>query len=86
MAWSREVGNAFLDYRIVVLSQPADASKVAAGWSKFVLRRAIEDKLPPVSLAEGQTRISTPRRACSVAKCLAGDGSAVTASHMSKGG
>ena len=48
MAWSREVRNPFLDYRVVShgVGMPGDM-KVAGGWTKYVLRRAIEPLLPP---------------------------------------
>jgi asparagine synthase (glutamine-hydrolysing) len=47
MAWSREVRNPFLDYRVVShgVGMPMDM-KVARGWTKYVLRRAIEPLLP----------------------------------------
>ncbi len=47
MAWSREVRNPFLDYRVVShgVGLPIDM-KVARGWTKYVLRRAIEPCLP----------------------------------------
>lgn len=48
MAWSREVRAPFLDYRVVEmgLRAPTDL-KMKAGWSKYALRRAFEDDLPP---------------------------------------
>jgi asparagine synthase (glutamine-hydrolysing) len=47
MAWSREVRNPFLDYRVVShgVALPTHM-KVARGWTKYVLRRAIEPILP----------------------------------------
>ena len=47
MAWSREVRNPFLDYRVVShgVALPTDM-KVARGWTKYVLRRAVEPLLP----------------------------------------
>jgi asparagine synthase (glutamine-hydrolysing) len=47
MAWSREVRNPFLDFRLVQtgvnLPMPL---KIRAGWTKYVLRRALGDSLP----------------------------------------
>ncbi len=47
MAWSREVRNPFLDYRLVQLgvSLPMQM-KVTRGWTKYVLRRALAGSLP----------------------------------------
>jgi asparagine synthase (glutamine-hydrolysing) len=47
MAWSREVRNPFLDYRLVSLGVglPTDL-KIHEGWPKYILRRAIEELLP----------------------------------------
>ncbi len=48
MAWSREVRNPFLDYRIVELGVNLPMEyKIRAGWTKYVLRRAVRDVLPP---------------------------------------
>ena len=47
MAWSREVRNPFLDYRLVTLGVSLPMSlKLSGGWTKFVVRRAVEDLLP----------------------------------------
>lgn len=47
MAWSREVRNPFLDFRLVKLGVGLDASfKVARGWTKLVLRQAVAEMLP----------------------------------------
>lgn len=47
MAWSREVRNPFLDFRLVKLGVGLDASlKLARGWTKLVLRQAVADLLP----------------------------------------
>lgn len=47
MAWSREIRNPFLDYRVVTagLEMPYD-QKMKDGWTKFALRRAFENDLP----------------------------------------
>jgi asparagine synthase (glutamine-hydrolysing) len=48
MAWSREVRNPFLDYRLVRLGARLPMPlKICGGWTKYVLRRAIADRLPP---------------------------------------
>jgi asparagine synthase (glutamine-hydrolysing) len=48
MAWSREVRNPFLDYRLVRLGVNLPMTlKIHAGWTKYVLRRAVESSLPP---------------------------------------
>ncbi len=48
MAWSREVRNPFLDYRLVSFGTRLPMSlKICGGWTKYVLRRAIADRLPP---------------------------------------
>ncbi len=89
MAWSREVRNPFLDYRIVSfgVSLPMHL-KVAAGWSKFVLRRAIEDKLPAgIAWRRDKRGFSTPE-----SRMLRGEMRAQVmdllspASHMFQGG
>jgi asparagine synthase (glutamine-hydrolysing) len=47
MAWSREVRNPFLDYRLVRHGVAMDAKlKVARGWTKLILREAIVDLVP----------------------------------------
>ena len=47
MAWSREVRNPFLDYRLARfgVSLPM-ALKMRDGWTKYVLRRAMSGRLP----------------------------------------
>ena len=48
MAWSREVRNPFLDYRLVHLGVSLPMTlKIHSGWTKYVLRRALEPSLPP---------------------------------------
>ncbi len=48
MAWSREIRLPFLDHRLIEMLLPAPAKyKLAKGWSKFVLRSAVVDLLPP---------------------------------------
>jgi len=48
MAWSREVRNPFLDYRLVNFGVNLPMNlKVRGGWTKYILRRAISSKLPP---------------------------------------
>jgi asparagine synthase (glutamine-hydrolysing) len=48
MAWSREVRNPFLDYRLVQFGVALPmALKIAHGWSKYALRRALAPSLPP---------------------------------------
>jgi asparagine synthase (glutamine-hydrolysing) len=48
MAWGREVRTPFLDYRVVeaALALPTNF-KLAHGWTKYVLRKAMEPLLPP---------------------------------------
>jgi len=47
MAWSSEVRNPFLDYRLVRLGVGLPmALKVCCGWTKYVLRRAVVSSLP----------------------------------------
>lgn len=48
MAWSTEVRDPFLDYRLVELavSLPIDF-KLRDGWTKYILRRAAEARIPP---------------------------------------
>jgi asparagine synthase (glutamine-hydrolysing) len=47
MAWSREVRNPFLDYRLVHFGVNLPmALKIHSGWTKYVLRRAVESSLP----------------------------------------
>ena len=48
MAWSREVRNPFLDYRLVRFGVNLPMTlKIRAGWTKYVLRRALAASLPP---------------------------------------
>lgn len=48
MAWSREIRNPFLDYRLVEVAVRAPTNfKLMRGWTKYPLRRAVEDVLPP---------------------------------------
>jgi len=62
MAWSREVRNPFLDYRVVSFGVNLPMSlKVHGGWTKFVLRRAVADRLPPAIVWRRDKRgFSTP--------------------------
>lgn len=48
MAFAHEVRLPFLDYRLVelMLNAPVDA-KLNHGWTKYALRRAFEDLVPP---------------------------------------
>ena len=47
MAWSREVRDPFLDYRVVEFGVRLPVSaKIAHGYLKYVLRRAVADRLP----------------------------------------
>ena len=48
MAWAREIRVPFLDYRLIetLVSLPMEA-KLNHGWTKYVLRRALEPFLPP---------------------------------------
>jgi asparagine synthase (glutamine-hydrolysing) len=47
MAWSREVRNPFLDYRLVRFGVSLPMTlKVRGGWTKYVLRRAMSGRLP----------------------------------------
>ena len=47
MAWSKEVRNPFLDYRLVQLGVALPMEyKVRYGWTKYVLRRAMETRIP----------------------------------------
>ena len=47
MAWSREVRNPFLDYRLVRFGVGLPMEfKIRGGWSKYVLRRAVAEQLP----------------------------------------
>lgn len=47
MAWGREVRTPFLDYRLVEAAIALPTSmKLAQGWTKYVLRRAMESLLP----------------------------------------
>ena len=48
MSHGREVRTPFLDYRLVELMQPMDASwKLRGGWTKWILRAAMDADLPP---------------------------------------
>jgi asparagine synthase (glutamine-hydrolysing) len=62
MAWSREVRNPFLDFRVVELGVNLPmALKVHAGWTKYVLRRALQEQLPPAIIWRRDKRgFSTP--------------------------
>jgi asparagine synthase (glutamine-hydrolysing) len=47
MAWSREVRNPFLDYRLVKFGVNLPMTlKVRGGWTKYVLRRSLTASLP----------------------------------------
>jgi asparagine synthase (glutamine-hydrolysing) len=47
MAWSREVRDPFLDYRVVEFGVRLPvAEKIARGYLKYALRRAVTDRLP----------------------------------------
>jgi asparagine synthase (glutamine-hydrolysing) len=47
MAWSREVRDPFLDYRVVEFGVRLPvAEKIAHGYLKYALRRAVTDRLP----------------------------------------
>ena len=47
MAWSREIRGPFLDYRMVEALVPAPISwKLRDGWTKSLLRKAMQDHLP----------------------------------------
>ena len=48
MAWSHEVRNPFLDFRLVRfgINLPMNL-KIRSGWTKYVLRRAVQSSLPP---------------------------------------
>jgi asparagine synthase (glutamine-hydrolysing) len=62
MAWSREVRNPFLDYRLVSLGVSLPARlKVARGWTKYVLRQAIAPSLPSqIAWRRDKRGFSTP--------------------------
>lgn len=47
MAWSREIRLPFLDYRLIELLAhlPAD-EKLFKGWTKYVFRKAMQDRIP----------------------------------------
>ena len=62
MAWSREVRNPFLDYRLVELGVNLPmALKVRGGWTKYVLRRALQEQLPPaIAWRRDKRGFSTP--------------------------
>jgi asparagine synthase (glutamine-hydrolysing) len=62
MAWSREVRNPFLDYRVVSLGVSLPMRmKVTRGWTKYVLRRALAGRLPGSILWRRDKRgFSTP--------------------------
>jgi asparagine synthase (glutamine-hydrolysing) len=48
MAWAREIRLPFLDYRLVGLLLPmAPEMKLREGWTKWVIRKAMEPYLPP---------------------------------------
>lgn len=47
MAWSREIRLPFLDYRLIELLMSVPTSfKLDKGWTKFILRKAVEPLLP----------------------------------------
>jgi asparagine synthase (glutamine-hydrolysing) len=62
MAWSREVRNPFLDFRLVSLGVSLPMRmKVAHGWTKHVLRQALVGRLPESILWRRDKRgFSTP--------------------------
>jgi asparagine synthase (glutamine-hydrolysing) len=62
MAWSREVRNPFLDYRLVRFGVNLPMTlKIRAGWTKYVLRRALAESLPPAIVWRRDKRgFSTP--------------------------
>lgn len=62
MAWSCEVRNPFLDYRLVRFGVNLPMTlKIRAGWTKYVLRRALGASLPPSILWRRDKRgFSTP--------------------------
>ena len=62
MAWSREVRNPFLDYRLVRFGVNLPMTlKIRAGWTKYVLRRALAASLPPAIVWRRDKRgFSTP--------------------------
>lgn len=48
MAWAREIRTPFLDYRLVEAAVALPTGmKLSRGWTKYVLRRAMEPLLPP---------------------------------------
>ena len=48
MAFGREIRLPFLDYRLVEYLAPMDpARKLSDGWTKWIFRKAMEDRLPP---------------------------------------
>ena len=62
MAWSREVRNPFLDYRLVRFGVNLPMTlKIRAGWTKYVLRRALAGSLPsPIVWRRDKRGFSTP--------------------------
>jgi asparagine synthase (glutamine-hydrolysing) len=48
MAWAREIRLPFLDYRLVSMLVPMEPeTKLRDGWTKWIMRKAIEPYLPP---------------------------------------
>lgn len=62
MAWSREIRNPFLDYRLVQMAVQLPASlKLSHGWTKYPLRRSMQESLPPaVTWRRDKKGFSTP--------------------------
>jgi asparagine synthase (glutamine-hydrolysing) len=62
MSWSCEVRNPFLDYRLVQLGVNLPMTlKIHGGWTKYVLRRAVSESLPPAVVWRRDKRgFSTP--------------------------
>ena len=62
MAWSREVRNPFLDYRLVRFGVNLPMTfKVRRGWTKYVLRRAVSESLPAsIAWRRDKRGFSTP--------------------------
>jgi asparagine synthase (glutamine-hydrolysing) len=62
MAWSREIRNPFLDYRLVQAAVRLPMNlKLRGGWTKYVLRRAIDETLPhEITWRRDKQGFSTP--------------------------
>jgi asparagine synthase (glutamine-hydrolysing) len=63
MAWSREVRTPFLDYRLVeaAISLPSRL-KLAHGWTKYALRKAMEPLLPaPIAWRKDKQNFVNPQ-------------------------